>query len=70
MAFSRADLAVHLIVHPVLQVRRDRAGRLLDLGANGAHAAQAESWQLYEIDRINDPEQLLALQQDLETTLG
>ncbi len=70
MAFSRADLAVHLIVHPVLQVRRDRAGRLRDLAANGGHAAQAESWQLYEIDRVNDPEQLLALQQDLETTLG
>ena len=35
---ARADLAVHLIVHPVLQVRRDRRGRLLDLGANGAAA--------------------------------
>ena len=70
MAFSRAHLAVHLIVHPVLQVRRDRAGRLVHLGADGPHATQAESWQLYEIDRVNDPQQLLALQQALETTLA
>src|SRR5450432_1210286 len=70
MAFSRADLAVHLIVHPVLPVRRDRSGRLIGLGADGAHAVQAESWQLYEIDRVNDPEQLLELQKDLEATLA
>jgi glutamate dehydrogenase len=69
MALARADLAVHLIVHPVLQVHRDRRGRLLDLGANGAGATQAESWQLYEIDRINDAEQLKKLQADIESTL-
>ena len=55
MAFSRAELAVHLIVHPVLQVRRDRRGQLIDIGANGAHATHPESWQLYEIDRVTDP---------------
>ncbi|MBV8783878.1 MAG: NAD-glutamate dehydrogenase [Gammaproteobacteria bacterium] len=70
MAVGRAELAVHLIVHPVLQVRRDRNGRLLDLGANGAAAAQAESWQLYEIDRIADPRQLERLQADLADTLA
>src|SRR4029077_16109294 len=70
MAFSRAELAVHLIVHPVLQVRRDRRGQLTDIGANGAHATHPESWQLYEIDRITEPEQLRKLQQDLESTLA
>ena len=70
MAFSRAELAVHLIVHPVLQVRRDRRGQLIDIGANGAHATHPESWQLYEIDRVTDPEQLRKLQQDLESTLA
>ena len=70
MAFARAELAVHLIVHPVLQVRRDRHGRLLDIGANGAGPTQAESWQLYEIDRLTDPAQLHKVQQDLEATLA
>ncbi|HVN45935.1 MAG TPA: NAD-glutamate dehydrogenase [Steroidobacteraceae bacterium] len=69
MAFARAELAVHLIVHPVLMVRRDRRGQLLDIGANGAHAAHAESWQLYEIDRLTDPAQIARLQADLERTL-
>src|ERR1700732_1320965 len=70
MAFSRAELAVHLIVHPVLPVRRDRRGHLVDIGANGAQAAHPESWQLYEIDRVSDPAQLDGLQRDLEATLA
>jgi glutamate dehydrogenase len=70
MALSRAELAVHLIVHPVLQVRRDGRGRLLDIGANGAQAAQAESWQLYEIDRVTDAAQLEKLRHELEATLA
>jgi glutamate dehydrogenase len=70
MAFARAELAVHLIVHPVLLVRRDRHGQLLSIGTNGAEAAHAESWQLYEIDRVTDPAQLARLQRDIETTLS
>src|SRR5256884_2672411 len=70
MAFSRAQLAVHLIVHPVLQSRRDRRGHLVDIGANGAQAAHPESWQLYEIDRVSDPAQIERLQRDLEVTLA
>ena len=70
MAFARAELAVHFIVHPVLLARRDRRGQLLDIGANGAHAAHPESWQLYEIDRVTDDAQLARLQRDLETTLA
>jgi len=70
MAFSRAELAVHLIVHPVLQVRRDRRGQLVDFGTNGAHATHPESWQLYEIDRVTEGAQLEQLQRDLEVTLA
>src|SRR5262249_61905811 len=70
MAFGRAGLAVHLIVHPVLQVRRERGGRLADIRANGAQPTHAESWQLYEIDRITDPAQLHRLEEDLAPTLS
>src|SRR5215470_12792112 len=70
MAFARAELAVHFIVHPVLMARRDRRGQLLDIGANGTHVAHPESWQLYEIDRVTDDAQLVQLQRDLETTLA
>jgi glutamate dehydrogenase len=70
MALSHAGLAVHLIVHPVLQVRRDGRGRLIDIGANGSQAVHAESWQLYEIDRLTEPEQLEKLRRELESTLA
>ena len=70
IVFSRAELAVHLIVHPVIEVRRDGRGRLADLGANGAGEAHAESWQMYEIDRQTDPAQIQKLQQQIETTLA
>ncbi|MGO9802062.1 MAG: NAD-glutamate dehydrogenase [Steroidobacteraceae bacterium] len=69
-ALSRAELAVHLIVHPVLQVRRDAKGRLIDIGANGAQAAHPESWQLYEIDRVPDGAPLEKLRRELESTLA
>jgi len=65
IVFKRAELAVHLIVHPVLDVRRDGRGRIVEAGANGngngngTHTPQrSESWQLYEIDRQNDPAQI------------
>jgi glutamate dehydrogenase len=70
IVFSRAELAVHLIVHPVLEIRRDGRGRILEMGANGTHAAHAESWQLYEIDRQTDPAQIAKIQRDIEATLG
>ena len=69
IVLTRAELAVHLLIHPVLEIRRDGRGRLLDLGANGANEPHAESWQLYEIDRQTDPEQIRRLAQQIETTL-
>ncbi len=75
IVFKRAELAVHLIVHPVLDVRRDGRGRIAEIGTggngNGTHAAHhTESWQLYEIDRQTDPTQIEKIQHDIEATLA
>ena len=70
IAFANAGLAVHLIVHPVLEVRRDGRGRLTGLGTNGGEPHRAESWELYEIDRQTDPEAVGRLRQDIESTLA
>jgi glutamate dehydrogenase len=76
IVFKRADLAMHLIVHPVLDLRRDGRGRLVEISANGngngngAHTFRAESWQLYEIDRQPDAGQIEKLQHDIEATLA
>src|SRR6185312_13600672 len=69
IAFSRAGLAMHLIVHPVLEVRRDGRGRIAGLGANGSEPEKAESWELYEIDRQTDPAAIERLRHDIESTL-
>ena len=70
IVFSRAEIAVHLIIHPVLDAHRDGRGRLVDLGTNGSDETYAESWQLYEIDRQTDPAQLEKLRQKIESTLA
>ena len=70
IVFRRAEVAVHLIVHPVLDVRRDGRGRLAELGANGSDKTHAESWQLYEVDRQTDPAQLEKLEREIESTLA
>ncbi len=70
IVFRRAETAVHLIVHPVLDVRRDGRGRLVGIGSNGAEATAAESWQLYEIDRQTDPQQLDKLQREIAAALA
>ena len=69
IAFARAGLAMHLIVHPVLEVRRDARGRLAGLGANGDEPHRTESWELYEIDRQTEPAALERLQRDIDATL-
>ncbi|MFO7276224.1 MAG: NAD-glutamate dehydrogenase [Pseudomonadota bacterium] len=70
IVFDRADVAVHLIVHPVLAVRRERNGRLTDARAAGTIQGRAESWQMYEIDRQIDPERIAALERGIESALA
>ncbi|HTV78943.1 MAG TPA: NAD-glutamate dehydrogenase [Steroidobacteraceae bacterium] len=68
LAFNRLGIGVHLIIHPLFEVRRDRAGRLLSM-ADGS-AARRESWQLFEVDRQIDPQRLRLLTRTLAATLA
>jgi glutamate dehydrogenase len=69
IVFSQAEVAVHLIVHPVLAVSRDRRGILTDVRIERTRGELAESWQLYEIDRQTDAARIADLQQKLEAAL-
>ncbi len=66
-AINRQGFSVHLVVHPVLSVRRDRIGRLVGLLEPGAAAGDAcnESWMLIEFDQCLDRTRL----NDLETCI-
>ena len=70
IALRRAEISVHMIVHPVLDIHRDARGKIVELGANGSDKIHAESWQMYEIDRQNDPAKLAKLQEDILATLA
>ena len=68
---TRRRLGIHLIIHPVLAVRRDPSGRLLDLGAAAeVPEGSLESFIHAEVDRQSDPERLAALEDDLRRVLG
>jgi glutamate dehydrogenase len=63
-------LAVHLTLHPVLDVRRDAAGRLRGLAADpGSEKTIRESWILLETDPVTDPERIARLEEDLRRNL-
>ncbi len=48
MVLDRHDLGIHLLVHPMLHVERDEAGRI---AAIGRPDAEIEAWTLVSIDR-------------------
>jgi len=53
MILTQLGIAIHLTVHPVLSVRRDRRGQMLEVrdDAEPGDGLMIESWQRMEIDR-------------------
>ena len=58
MVFASLGIGVHLVIHPVFNAQRQRgtlrAAVAMHHGKT-ANRSPAESWQLYEIDRQDDP---------------
>ncbi len=69
MVFSQMNIGVHLIVHPVLGVRRDARGGLKSV-ATDLDGAQAESWQMMEIDKPRNAAEAEALLRRLHRGLA
>ncbi len=72
MALARLGHTIHLVIHPVIRVRRDDEGRLievLDPGDRGEDAI-AESVLHAEVVREPDPERLSELESMVERVLG
>lgn len=72
---TRDGAEVQRIIHPIVVVRRDVAGELLDVlpGADPSSppaGALAESWMYVEVDRVTDLERLRDLEQSLITVLN
>ena len=75
MELDRHDLGLHLVVHPILRVRRDADGTLVDVAATDAPEPAGEgdvlleSFLYIEVDRETDPEVLAGLEHDLHGIL-
>jgi glutamate dehydrogenase len=69
MALQAEGVTVHLIIHPVLSVLRDRAGSLIALGENGDGEGTRESLMHVEISEIVDPARLAAIAARLDAVL-
>jgi glutamate dehydrogenase len=71
-ALSTMGLSVHLIVHPVLAVRRDAEGRLVDLADPADHAPDmaAESWMHVTVEERTDAGALERIRARLSAVLA
>ena len=72
---ERHGLAVQLVVHPVVVVRRDDNGNLIGLATEtdatgGAELEIPESFLHVEVERTTDPGELAALHDDILRVLG
>ena len=58
LVLSDCGLSLHMMVHPVLHVVRDRVGRLQRCAGEASAGTRAESWQHVEIDAVTDAARL------------
>ncbi len=72
MELVRLGSGVHLIIHPVVRVRRDESGQLLEVLPHDAQAEDCglESFIHAEIVRETDPEHLAQVKSGLERVLA
>jgi glutamate dehydrogenase len=68
-AINAGGRVVHLVIHPLPIVARDRVGRRTELCANG-EAGLAESWMHLEVSREGDPAELARLALELTGVLA
>ncbi len=69
MVLNASGLSIQAMTHPVLGVKRDRAGRLLEAASAPAGDAM-ESWQHVAVDRVVDETALDAVRRRIDETLG
>ena len=70
VALSELGLAAHLIIHPVIPVKRDQGGHLLALCDSEAEGSRNESLMHVQVDRQTYPESLARIERRLRGGLA
>jgi glutamate dehydrogenase len=68
-AINRHNLAVHITVHPIIAVHRDKQGKLLDIAAQDDDDAISESFIRFAIARETDKQELKRLHREIVKVL-
>lgn len=68
-ALQRRDIGIHLLLHPILSVRRGEDGSLVDLDSDSASPGRLESVMHIEIDRLAAAQDVEELTADLIAVL-
>ncbi len=69
-AIAHQDLAVHMTIHPVLRVRRDARGKLLEVLERNATDGLVESYVRFAVDREPELHHLKVLEQEILKVLA
>ena len=69
-AINRQGLSVHITVHPIVSVRRDEDGTLLDVTGPDDKRAKAESFIRFAVTREMDEKVLERLRRDIRKVLA
>ncbi|MGH8224501.1 MAG: NAD-glutamate dehydrogenase, partial [Woeseiaceae bacterium] len=69
-AINRQNLAVHMTIHPVLRVRRDQQGKLLEVIDRSAGDGHVESYVRFAVDREPDRQLLNILEHEIHKVLA
>jgi len=68
-AITRHKLTIHMTVHPVLGVKRNKHGHLLEVTDTGATGDQVESFVRFIVDREPDFQELSILEHEISKVL-
>src|SRR5262245_21273577 len=64
---ARQDLDVHLVVHPIIRIARDKSGQITEIGKADA---SAESVMLIRATQVAQPDKLEQVQRGIESVLN
>lgn len=71
MALVRQGLFIHMTLHPVIRVRRDKEGKLREVLPRGqSGSGMSEAVMRFDVDRVTENEKLIELQQVLQGALA
>jgi glutamate dehydrogenase len=72
MALNARNLTTHLVIHPVINIRRDSSGKVVDILEHGdlAEGSQYEAIIHVEVDRQTEKEVLDAIANDVSSVLN